>query len=161
MRRIVKRPEPASLTQHRHTALADYDNYADKDALRAFLVAEQRGLCCYCLSQIRPEIGAMRVEHWHCRDNYLGEQLAYANLLGACMGNEGQPRKLEHCDKRKGNSDLSRNPADPACQIEELIRYKGDGTIVSDNEAFDRELNDVLNLNVAFLRNQRKQLWRV
>lgn len=156
MRRIIKRSEPASLTQHRHTPYADYDNYADMDTLRESLVAEQRGLCCYCLSPIRPEIGVMRVEHWHCQDSYPGEQLVYANLLAACMGNEGQPRKLEHCDKRKGNSDLSRNPADPAYQIEDLIRYKGDGTIVSDNQAFDRELNDVLNLNVAFLRNSRK-----
>src|SRR6266571_8698108 len=156
MRRIVKRLEPRSLIEYRRTANPNYDDYRDKDSLRQSLVGEQRGLCCYCLSPIRPEIGVMRVEHWHCQDNYPGEQLVYANLLAACMGNEGQPRKLEHCDKRKGNDDLSRNPADPARQIEELIRYQGDGTIVSDNQAFNRELNDVLNLNVAFLRKQSK-----
>jgi uncharacterized protein (TIGR02646 family) len=156
MRRITKRHEPASLTQHRHTPHADYDNYVDKDTLREFLVAEQRGLCCYCLSRIQPAVRSMKIEHWHSQKRYQAEQLAYANMLGACFGNEGQDRKVQHCDTRKGEDDLSRNPADPASQIEELIRYKGDGTIVSDNQAFDRELNDVLNLNIAFLKNQRK-----
>ncbi len=52
MRTILKGREPASLTEHRATPGADYDGYRDKDTLRAHLVAEQRGLCCYCLSRI-------------------------------------------------------------------------------------------------------------
>src|SRR6266853_2777309 len=75
MRRIVKRLEPRSLIEYRRTANPNYDDYRDKDSLRQSLVGEQRGLCCYCLSPIRPEIGVMRVEHWHCQDNYPGEQL--------------------------------------------------------------------------------------
>jgi hypothetical protein len=35
MRNIAKGGEPASLTQHRATAFADYDNYQDEDPLRA------------------------------------------------------------------------------------------------------------------------------
>src|SRR5690242_18918535 len=117
MRRITKRHEPGSLTQHRHTLHADYANYVDRDTLRKFLVAEQRGLCCYCLSRIQPVIGAMKIEHWHSQKRYQAEQLVYANMLGACLGNEGQDRKVQHCDTRKGEDDLSRNPADPASQI--------------------------------------------
>ena len=45
MRSIAKGPEPASLTTHRNMPHCDYDNYADKDTLRAALVADQRGLC--------------------------------------------------------------------------------------------------------------------
>ena len=41
-------------------------------------------------------------------------------------------------------------------RIEDAIRFVGDGRIISDDPAFDAELNDVLNLNQAFLRNNRK-----
>jgi uncharacterized protein (TIGR02646 family) len=156
MRTILKGAEPNSLTQHRSGAGADYENYRDKDALRTHLVKEQRGLCCYCLSRIRAERDAMKIEHWHCRTNYGAEQLDYSNLLGACMGNEGSPSKDQHCDTRKGDRDLSRNPANPMHHVEDLVRFEGDGRIVSKDPAFDSELNEVLNLNVAFLKNNRK-----
>jgi uncharacterized protein (TIGR02646 family) len=156
MRAIHKGIEPASLAQHRNSPHADYDNYDDKDTLRASLVAEQRGLCCYCLSQIRADGQAMKIAHWHSQDEHPTEQLDYRNLLGACKGNEGQPRKSQHCDTRQGNRDLSRNPANPMHRVENLIRYEGDGRIVSDNQGFDAELNEVLNLNAASLLNQRK-----
>ncbi len=156
MRRIIKGLEPASLTQHRQTEHADYDNYQDKNTLREFLVAEQRGLCCYCLSRIRPERTEMKIEHWHSRKNYPGEQLVYRNLLGACLGNDGQSKSDQHCDTRKGEDDFSRNPADPASSIENFIQFKADGRIASTHTALDQELNEVLNLNLAFLKNQRK-----
>ena len=54
MKAIAKGPEPASLTAHRQTPHGNYDNYAAKDHLRSALVAEQRGLCCYCMGRIRP-----------------------------------------------------------------------------------------------------------
>jgi uncharacterized protein (TIGR02646 family) len=156
MRAITKNNEPASLTQHRCQPHADYPNYANKDSLRQSLVAEQRGLCCYCLSRIRPVASEMKIEHWHCQDNYPAEQLVYANLLGACLGNQGQSPERQHCDTRKANNDLSRNPANPAHQVGQFIHFEGDGTVTSNDPAFDTELNSVLNLNVSFLRNNRK-----
>lgn len=158
MRTVIKGPEPHRLGAYRHTAGATFDDYPDKPALRMSLVIEQRGLCCYCLQRVRPEIGAMKIEHWHSRapGRYPAEQLDYSNLLGACMGNEGQPRDHQHCNTRKGERDFSRNPAHLMPRIEELIRFLGDGRIVSDHADFDAELNDVLNLNEAKLRNRRK-----
>lgn len=150
MRTINKANEPSSLAQHRCTPFADFDNYRDKDILRSSLVAEQRGLCCYCLSRIRSESHEMKIEHWHCQDRYCAEQLDYRNLLGACLGNEGQSRKHQHCDTRKGNNDLSRNPADPMRRVEDLIRFEADGRVSSDDPAWDAELNDVLNLTKHF-----------
>ena len=157
MRTILKGREPTSLTEHRCTPGTDYDGYRDKDTLRAYLEKEQRGLCCYCLQRIRAEIGQMKVEHWHCQDDFPAEQLDYANLLGACMGNEGQCARDQHCDTRKGNRNLSRNPASPAHRVEEVIRFPGDGRIVSDDPAFDTEINEVLNLNLPFLVKSRKE----
>lgn len=156
MKQIIKGFEPASLTQHRKTAHATYGNYLDKDSLRQHLVSEQRGICCYCMRRIRPDAQAMKIEHWHGQDRYPGEQMSYANLLAACAGNEGQRRTSQHCDTRKGERDLSRNPANPAHNVENLIRFQGDGTIISDNPAFNLELNEVLNLNEGRLRNNRK-----
>lgn len=63
---------------------------------------------------------------------------------------------MQHCDTRQGERGISRNPAVPADRVEDLIRYQPDGTITSDDIQFDRDLNDVLNLNVAFLKNNRK-----
>ena len=156
MRAIRKGPEPASLTEHRCTPGADYESYPDKDALRQYLVREQRGLCCYCLSRIRAERGSMKIEHWHCQAGYETEQLDYSNLLGACMGGEGDKPEFRHCDTRKGDRIISKNPANPEHRIEETIHYRGDGTITSTDPAFEKELNEVLNLNVHFLKNNRK-----
>lgn len=156
MRTIVKRREPATLTTHRNTAHCDYDNYADKDTLRTGLVAEQRGLCCYCMGRIEDTAGAMKVEHWRSRTTYPGEQLVYRNLLAACRGGEGEPVHLQHCDTKKADRELLWNPADPERRIEERIHYAMDGTIRSDDPVFDRQLNDVPNLNLPWIRNERE-----
>jgi len=158
MRNIVKRTEPASLTQHRLTPHSDYENYR-KDALVEALVAEQRGLCCYCLQAIKADGDKMKIEHRHSQDRYKDdpdERLLYWNLLAACKGNEGQPQADQHCDTFKGEKDLSRNPANPLHNVEALVHYlSASGRIASSNPGFDAELNDVLNLNVAYLRNSR------
>jgi uncharacterized protein (TIGR02646 family) len=157
MRTIRKGDEPRSLTEHRLMPHANYENYADKDGLRKNLVKEQRGLCCYCLSRIRPTPVGMKIEHWHCQDTYPNEQLEYSNLLGACLGNEGQAQRDQHCDTRKANMDVSRNPAIQMHNVETLVRFRGDGRIVSDDPAFNDELNRVLNLNIPLLKNNRKE----
>ena len=158
MRTICKSREPPSLTTHRQAPDADYDNYRNKDTLRRELVAEQRRLCCYCMRGIGPNRDAMKIEHWRCQEYYPGKQLVYRNLLGACMGGEGQPPAKQHCDTRKGNQDLHWNPADPAHAIEARVEYGPDGTIRSKNATFDNQLNTVLNLNLAILKENRKKV---
>ena len=156
MRTISKGCEPASLALHRRSDNADYANYAQKDDLRAALVTEQRGLCCYCLARINPAAGGMKIEHWRCQAHHAGEQLDYSNLLGPCLGNEGKPQKSQHCDTKKANGKLSRNPANPRPRVEDLVRFLPDGRIESDDTAFNDELDEILNLNEAFLINNRK-----
>jgi len=156
MKAIAKGAEPASLPRHRMKLNCDYDNYPDKDALRRALVTEQRGICCYCMGRIRSGPDTMKIEHWHCQTKHPTEQLKYRNLLGACLGGHGQPWHLQHCDTRKGDDDIRWNPADPAHRIETRIRYEMDGSIRSDDTAFDKELDTVLNLNLPRLKNNRK-----
>ena len=159
MRAITKCPEPASLTAHRKTPHCDYDNYAAKDDLRNALVTEQRGLCCYCMSRIRKGPTTMKIEHWRCQAHHPREQLNYRNLLGACLGGPGEPAHLQHCDTRKGDRDLEWNPAAPAHHIETRVRYELDGSIHADDVDFDDQLNDVLNLNLPLLKNNRKRIY--
>lgn len=159
MRAITKGVEPASLTAHRQRPHCNYSNYQDKDALRLALVTEQRMICCYCLSRINAARDKMKIEHWRSRTGYGSEELSYRNLLGACNGGEGQPQRFQHCDSRKGDKDLQWNPADPTHHIETRVRYDFDGTISSDEVTFDTELNDVLNLNLPWLKNNRKGIY--
>ena len=158
MRAITKGPEPASLTAHRHRPHSDYDNYREKDELRRALVAEQRGLCCYCMGRIRAEPGSMKVEHWRSRARHPERQLDYRNVLASCHGRVsgpgGGPHYLRHCDAKKADSDLQWNPANPDHRIETRIRYQTDGTICSEGD-FDSQLETVLNLNLPVLRKNR------
>lgn len=164
MKAIKKGQEPRSLTKHRQTPHCDYGNYRskEKETLRGALVQEQGGLCCYCMSRITarsetmPLSATMKIEHWQCQENYPLRQLDYANLLGACLGGEGMPKAHQHCDTRKGQQDLKFNPAEPAHGIQERIRYDPDGTIASRDEEFNRQLSEVLNLNLERLKNLRK-----
>jgi uncharacterized protein (TIGR02646 family) len=162
VRNIKKGAEPKSLARHRCNQNATYANYAEKDDLRKSLVAEQGGICCYCMQRIRFDDKEektkieMKIEHWRSQDGYPQFQLDYQNLLGACMGAEGQPGRQQHCDTRKGKKDLSLNPA--ADDVERSIHFLGDGRVSSDDALFDAQLNDVLNLNADLLIRSRKQV---
>jgi uncharacterized protein (TIGR02646 family) len=158
MRNITKGLEPPSLTAWRATNPTDYNGYPDKKGLRESLEAEQRGLCCYCQSRIRPEIGSMKIEHWAPHNGHPNQRVVYANLLGACMGGEGKPRRDQHCDTYKAEQGLSRNPADPSHNIEAVIHYLNDGRITSSIQPLNSEIDSVLNLNHPVLVNQRKQV---
>jgi uncharacterized protein (TIGR02646 family) len=156
MRAIAKGNEPPCLTQHRATAHSDYGNYQGKPALRAALVAEQRGLCCYCTSRISADGQKMKIEHWQSQAGFPKQQLIYSNLLGACKGGEGGHPNQRHCDTWKGEQALKWSPAIPAHAIESRIKYRNNGEIRSDDPQFDGELDTVLNLNIALLKNLRK-----
>ncbi len=158
MRRIDKGREPNSLIAHRKGGGATYENFQAKQELRDALVAEQGGLCCYCMDRIEADAASMKIEHWRCRSRFRNLELTYGNLLGACRGGEGQLRSKQHCDTRKGDRDLDRNPADPSHHIETRVCYLDDGTIYSSEDTFDRQLNDVLNLNLEVLKAHRKSV---
>ena len=161
MREIIKGQEPDSLTTYRLTQHGPYNDYRDKDGLRRSLATEQRGLCCYCMGRIRPDAKAMKVEHWRSQARYPNEQLSYRNLLGACLGGERQPlRSQQHCDTRKGDADLRWNPADPVHSIETRVRYEPNGTIRSDDAMFDDQLNEVLNLNLDWIKEHRESVYK-
>ena len=156
MRTIKKVLELVSLKLHRMTPHSDFDNYTDKDALRQALVNEQHGLCCYCMDRIHPERQSMKIEHWRSRSSYPDSQLDYSNLLGTCLGGEGQPARYQHCDTKKGDRNLKWNPSNREHHVEARVWYKTDGSIRSDDVDFNCQIDDVLNLNFPELMNSRK-----
>jgi uncharacterized protein (TIGR02646 family) len=161
MRNIAKGMEPRCLEEHRCTPYAYYDDnfkFEDKQRVRESLVAEQRGLCCYCMRRIVAKFDAMKVEHWQSQKHFPKRQLDYANMLGACLGGEGNPPALQHCDTRKGDQGLSLSPAHIGHDVERLLHYDKDGTIRSTDPAFDQEINEVLNLNLPLFKNNRKAI---
>ncbi len=156
MRSITKGREPRSLVRHRANTASDYANYPEKDELRAALVREQRGLCCYCMMRVEPSAAGMKVEHWQCQSRNPELELSYSNLLAACLGGHGQPEALQHCDTRKGERDVKFNPAYRSHHVERRIRFEADGTIGSNDANFHAQLSDVLGLNLPVLKNRRK-----
>jgi len=158
MRNISKGAEPESLTRHRCNTNSDYDNYSEKDDLRESLVSEQRGICCYCTQRIRPNADGMKIEHWQCQSSFRNRQLDYSNLLGACLGGQGQAPENQHCDTRKGDRPLTYNPADPNHDVESKLGFLGDGNITSTDEVFNHEIKEILNLNERLLARNRKAI---
>ena len=143
------------MTTHRETAGSNYSNYKGRGELRRALVTEQRGLCCYCMDRIHDDQDT-KIEHWRPQRRFCDQQLVYRNLLATCLGGRGMPQSQQHCDTRKGDREISWNPADPRRHIETRIGYGPDGSIWSDDEEFNGELEDVLNLNLATLKSHRK-----
>jgi len=99
----------------------------------------------------------MKIAHWHSQDLHPDEDLAYSNLLGACKGNEGKPPSQQHCDTRQGNRDIKFNPANPDHRVDQRVKYLEDGTIESDDEEFNEQIEKVLNLNAQFLQQRRRE----
>lgn len=164
MKQIVKKEEPNSLLQHRASQFANFDNIplATKEELRQSLLSEQGHICCYCMKRIPEHTSPyMKVEHYKCQDNFGAFQLTYSNLLGACTGNEGQPKIKQTCDTKKGNADLTISPTATLPICEALFKYNAEGEISSiiDNADINRQLNEVLNLNMQTLKDGRREIY--
>lgn len=155
MIQIKKGHAPTSLTAYKRQSGACYDDYANKQDLRDALTREQGNICCYCMGRIQATEMGMKIEHWECQSRFPGKQLEYKNLLGACRGGQGQPPSRQHCDTRKANLDLCRTPADALHNIGHTISYLPNGTIRSTDADLDKQLDDVLNLNLARLKENR------
>jgi uncharacterized protein (TIGR02646 family) len=170
MKQINKSQEPNSLVRHRASQHSFFYNIPlqTKGELRQSLLIEQGHICCYCMKRIPEKIEKdgilsydMKVEHFQCQDNFPDLQLTYTNLFGACTGNEGKPKKLQTCDTKKGNDDLSINPISNAPNCETLFKYNADGEIssITDDEEINRQLNNVLNLNMQSLKDGRREVY--
>ena len=60
---------------------------------------------------------------------------------------------------KKGSSKLKYNPSSLPCIIENTISYQRNGKIESSDKDFNGELNDILNLNIEYLTNNRAAVY--
>lgn len=152
MIKITKGREPTEWTEERNTPGITYEN-ARKDALRLALLKEQGGLCGYCMRRVHFVPGTVtdtHIEHLKPRTRSLAEgnpaeTLAYSNMILCCNGDIDGSGKL-HCDASKSENDIHFVPFDEAA-IATITYSSRDGSIRSSNAVYDRDLNDVLNLN--------------
>lgn len=164
MKQIVKLNEPNSLVEHRAKEHSNFDNIplTVKEQLRQNLLTEQGHICCYCMKRI-PESNSpnLKVEHFCCQADNEHLQLTYSNLFASCTGNEGQTKIKQTCDTKKGNSILTLNPISNPLNCETLFKFNSEGEISSlnENEDVNRQINEVLNLNMQTLKDNRREIY--
>ena len=161
---IQKNAPPMELIQARRNGLVDYNGMdtPTKDAIKSNLLTEQYHLCAYCMRRIK--LDSMQIEHYIAQnpkdaDGYqIGQSVDYNNMLGVCQGDKKTAHSLKNltCDQHRQNEPLTVDPRDP--HIEDVIRYKDDGTICSRNKDINRDLDEILNLNcpASRLKENRK-----
>ena len=155
MIRIHKGREPRSLTEHRAMQEASYGNCPTpvKDDIRQALLTEQGHLCAYCQQRIVQD--KMKIEHFASQSEFGNQDLQYQNMLGCCLGGEGSSPAGQTCDTRKGDQALKYNPASSP-DIATQIRYTATGELLANDADFNQQLNQVLNLNLKQLKDNRR-----
>lgn len=163
---IIKGAEPLALTQEKINGVKIYSELATDtlDVIRQQMLEEQGYLCAYCMQRI--VLDTVTIEHFLAQNptdkHYIGAlTIDYHNMLGVCFGNEckGNSKKNLTCDKHRGNIPLVINPLQK--HLVQQIKYKGDGTIYSDDPQIDKDLNETLNLNyegLLFRKNRKAVL---
>mgnify|MGYP002547823667 FL=1 len=154
MRKVDKRPEPKEWVEYRQPPGAKYEAISE---LRSSLLEEQGYVCAYCMRRIpvkdRNSNETSRIEHVLSREKHPDRELDYHNMVICCPGAISSDF---HCDKLKGNEDLTFNLFDD--ELFTSLSYKSkSGKIVSANEDYDRQINQLLNLNNRWLMANRLQ----
>lgn len=135
----------------------NYDNLREtsKKALKEYLIKEQGGLCAYCMTRI--SLDKSTIEHYVPRNGINGDMsksLDYDNLFAVCINERNSGEKSRHCDVSKGDVLIKVDPRKESDVSQ--IKYKKDGEIYSDNDDFENDLNNTLNLNIVTLKNNRR-----
>ena len=171
MRLIKKHPPPASFQTYIKELGASYEDIDAevKRVLENALLAEQRGVCAYCQRVLKE----FSIEH-HCEQSICNgkngtedRRLDYKNLFAVCH-DKSQPSNEKHCDRKKAQLateprssllPIGLNPLNEAHM--RSIKYHSTGKIESSNTKYDAEVNEVLNLNIKYLKEARQKTWNV
>jgi len=175
LKKIIKTKEPKSLTTYRSSISSKdlknsniYEDFKEKTKeecqnnksgnLRKQLLEEQGYICCYCMSRI--DCNSSKIEHFKPQTKYREYQIDYQNLFIACNGGEGSKPNGQFCDTKKGENELKY--IDLLLNIEDDIIYSKiykKITINSNNKNINKEINDILNLNVMVLEKNRREAY--
>ena len=149
----VRREQKSLIDKQTPQSLREAFNHLDKSIIRDSLIAEQHGLCAYCMRRIENN-SDMTIEHWRPVEQNLDGAMEYSNMLGVCDGgrkmNDYASDEDTHvlcCDASKGNREIVINPLNKTHM--ELIRYDSEGKIYTypEDETLEKDINEVLHLN--------------
>ena len=154
---IHKQTEPSELLEYRKLSDATYaDMPSDvKEKVKESLLKEQGHLCAYCMRKIDLGTGKKRCTIEHCKPQAFcseKDRLDYKNMVAVCWGNRDASNNNEkHCDAKRGSLIGEKQLMNVIDVLQDRtlhgICYKSDGTIYSDDEKTDEDLNLRLNLN--------------
>lgn len=124
--------------------------------VREALIAEQRGLCAYCMCRIKNAGSTTTIEHFVPLSKSKAGAMSYGNWMAVCKGGQNIPltdgrKRIICCDAKKSNSITKLTPLNRR-QMEN-IAYYDDGTIyysaVSDPDyrRFRDDINSIYGLN--------------
>lgn len=160
MIQINKGIEPIKWTAKKTTP--GFTEYEAIPELRDALLIEQGYICAYCMRRLPARDvnvdATSKIEHIKSQEDRSDLQLNYANMAICCPGNLNDET---HCDNLKGCRSVSFNLHTRALQ--QSIEYASkDGFIRSTNTTWNKEINELLNLNHTMLKANRKEaLWGV
>ena len=187
MKLIEKQQEPNYLRKHRLKEYrvdggikirTNYESFCKEIGLgdiqppsgfRKLLLIEQGYLCAYCMRRIphkhiekESEHDDMKIEHRVAQTDSesISKKLdiTYNNMFACCMGGKGKKKEFETCDTRKKDGKITINPTDKS-HIN-TIKYGFDGTITSTNTTFEKDIDEILNLNENNLKQRREAIYK-
>lgn len=130
--------------------------YEPQKELREALLREQGYICAYCMRRI-PTNSTLsnetsHIEHLKSRHNYPNLSMDYGNMVVCCPGDI---EETPHCDRSKGDKELHFDLF--SGMWDSTLSYgKRDGEIRSSDTNVQQDLCEVLNLNHARLKINRK-----
>lgn len=148
-------PEVPSSDQA-HAMRKNYFDKLRKSRVREALIAEQRGLCAYCMCRVVNSGNSTTIEHFVPLSKSKSGALNYRNWLAVCKGGQnikpppGQKRVI-CCDAKKSNTVTKLTPLDRHQMAN--IAYYDDGTIYyrkksdPDYRQFTQDINFIYGLN--------------
>jgi len=166
VRTFAKQPRPAWMTAvaaegpltGKEQARAVFDSL-DKPKLRLIAVAEQRGLCAFCMGRIRADgdgASAIRLAHRVPISTDPTLALTWTNLVASCSSPHS-------CDERQGSHCLTVDPVLPATTVDQLRYERRAGKeglwLVSDDPVLANDL-EKLGLNDGDLPRLREEAWK-
>jgi len=154
MIRIVKGREPLAWSAQKATP--GFSTFERIPELADALLREQGYICAYCMRRIPARDPGSdtttKIEHIISQEDRPDLQLDYRNMVICCPGmmdNEA------HCDTRKMGNSVSFDLFTSALQ--DSMQYRlSSGEIVSDDNAWDVEINQLLHLNHKRIKMNRK-----
>jgi len=163
MKYIVKNPEPTAFIDWKEDwdsmkpgwsefkqGTKQTDGTSINHKVKAALLEEQGGLCCFCESRVGMESG--HIAHLHARSKCPDLELVYTNLLYSCP--ENPKNKPQTCGQAQGDKTPLVSPLDADCEWRFL--YTETGGIVPRDENDKEAIDTIVSLNL----NDKKAVFR-